>query len=69
MMVRARWWFECFIYVFLVFTIFVDSWRWPRKPGNPFLGGCLTIEAGFKLLSRKSREYQKPADPFAISIF
>ena len=44
--------YMCFICVFLVFTIFVDSW--PRKPTNPFLGGCLTIEAG--LQSRKSRD-------------
>ena len=26
---------ECFILYSVVFTIFVDSWRWPRKPGEP----------------------------------
>ena len=54
----------------LLFTIFVKSWpRKPASPGNPFLGGCLTIEVGLlysvryftlSCQSRKSRDYQKP---------
>ena len=34
------------MFYIVVFTIFVDSWPPPRKPENPFLGGCLTIDEG-----------------------